>query len=161
MMTDDIDLSIPVQEYSFSGGIGELIYGNAQSSNSYNDIGQYLAEEIKIIAQDEGLTLIEPENKIRATVIGAGAFSLSVSGSTCPRRRAGENGPCRYPGQPRSSCRSTCAAGAQHIKALGCSRPPEGAAVTLCRRPASRTSAGRSRWTRASYGSTPTPSGIW
>ena len=29
------------------------------------------------------MSLIEPENKIRATVIGAGAFSLSVSGSTC------------------------------------------------------------------------------
>ena len=28
------------------------------------------------------LTMVEPENKIRATVIGAGAFSLSVSGST-------------------------------------------------------------------------------
>ncbi|MHA1675448.1 MAG: ethanolamine ammonia-lyase reactivating factor EutA, partial [Promethearchaeota archaeon] len=83
MMTDDIDLSIPVQEYSFSGGIGELIYGNGQPSNKYNDIGYYLAEEIKILAQEEGLTLIEPENKIRATVIGAGSFSLSVSGSTC------------------------------------------------------------------------------
>lgn len=29
------------------------------------------------------LPIIEPINKIRATVIGAGAFSLSVSGSTC------------------------------------------------------------------------------
>ncbi|MHA1350180.1 MAG: ethanolamine ammonia-lyase reactivating factor EutA, partial [Promethearchaeota archaeon] len=42
-----------------------------------------LAEEIKHLIEENNLPLIEPENKIRATVIGAGSFSLSVSGSTC------------------------------------------------------------------------------
>ena len=32
---------------------------------------------------EQNLPLVEPENKIRATVIGAGSFSLSVSGTTC------------------------------------------------------------------------------
>jgi ethanolamine utilization protein EutA len=43
----------------------------------------FLAEEIKGLADELGLHIIEPENKIRATVIGAGAFTLSISGSTC------------------------------------------------------------------------------
>ncbi|MBY9001032.1 MAG: ethanolamine ammonia-lyase reactivating factor EutA [Candidatus Heimdallarchaeota archaeon] len=80
MMTDDLDFSIPIDRYSFSGGVAEMIYGN---DNVYDDIGKYLAEEIKILMKEFDLPIIEPENKIRATVIGAGAFSLSVSGSTC------------------------------------------------------------------------------
>ena len=43
----------------------------------------YLAEELKFLIEEIGWSVIEPENKIRATVIGAGAFTLSVSGSTC------------------------------------------------------------------------------
>ncbi|QEE14410.1 ethanolamine ammonia-lyase reactivating factor EutA [Promethearchaeum syntrophicum] len=83
MMTDDLDFSTPIDFYSFSGGIGEMIHETNQNPTTYNDIGHYLAEEIKLLMDKEGLLLIEPENKIRATVIGAGAFSLSVSGSTC------------------------------------------------------------------------------
>ncbi|MHA1480847.1 MAG: ethanolamine ammonia-lyase reactivating factor EutA, partial [Candidatus Thorarchaeota archaeon] len=79
MMTDDLDFSIPVDAYSFSGGVSEMFYG---STETYDDIGAMLAEEIKALVEDRGLTMVEPLNKIRATVIGAGAFSLSVSGST-------------------------------------------------------------------------------
>ncbi|MHA1441915.1 MAG: ethanolamine ammonia-lyase reactivating factor EutA, partial [Candidatus Heimdallarchaeota archaeon] len=82
MMTDDLDFSIPVDGYSFSGGVAEVIY-NEKNIVEYNDIGILLAKEIRRLMKKEGLPLIEPENKIRATVIGAGAFSLSVSGSTC------------------------------------------------------------------------------
>ena len=85
MMTEDLDFSIPVDEISFSGGIAEMIYDEekGKTSNPYSDIGMYLAEEIKNLVDEFKLPLIEPENKIRATVIGAGSFSLSVSGSTC------------------------------------------------------------------------------
>ena len=79
MMTDDLDFSIPVDVYSFSGGVSEMLYG---SDETFDDIGVILAEEIKALVEKEGLPIVEPENKIRATVIGAGAFSLSVSGST-------------------------------------------------------------------------------
>ncbi|NHJ48724.1 MAG: hypothetical protein FK733_13145 [Asgard group archaeon] len=82
MMTEDLDFSLPVDGYSFSGGVAEVIY-NEDDIIEYNDIGVLLAKEIKRLMKKEGLPLIEPENKIRATVIGAGAFSLSVSGSTC------------------------------------------------------------------------------
>jgi len=85
MMTEDLDFSIPIDEISFSGGIAEMIYdkGKNKTSNPYNDIGMYLSKEIKNLVDEFKLPLIEPENKIRATVIGAGSFSLSVSGSTC------------------------------------------------------------------------------
>lgn len=89
MMTDDIEISVPIDGYSFSGGVAEMIYNRDsnkskhENSNPYNDIGKYLAIEIKALIEEYKLPLIEPENKIRATVIGAGAFSLSVSGSTC------------------------------------------------------------------------------
>ncbi|MBN1801482.1 MAG: ethanolamine ammonia-lyase reactivating factor EutA [Candidatus Lokiarchaeota archaeon] len=83
MMTADLDVSIPVNEYSFSGGVAEFIYSTEYSSIFYNDIGKYLADEIKALVSTLELPIIEPVNKIRATVIGAGSFSLSVSGSTC------------------------------------------------------------------------------
>ncbi|MHA1928426.1 MAG: ethanolamine ammonia-lyase reactivating factor EutA [Candidatus Thorarchaeota archaeon] len=79
MMTDDLDFSIPVDAFSFSGGVGEIFFG---SDETFDDIGNLLAEEIKVLIEELGLNIIEPENKIRATVIGAGSFSLSVSGST-------------------------------------------------------------------------------
>ena len=79
MMTADLDFSIPIEAYSFSGGVAEFFYGSIET---FDDIGVMLAEEIKTLVEDQGLDVIEPDNKIRATVIGAGAFSLSVSGST-------------------------------------------------------------------------------
>lgn len=82
MMSDDIDILTPVDGYSFSGGVAEYIYGTEDATN-FDDIGNYLADEIRNLMDAQNLSLIEPENKIRATVIGAGSFSLSVSGSTC------------------------------------------------------------------------------
>jgi len=82
-MTDDLDFSIPIDDFSFSGGVAEMIYGRNNAYEEYNDIGKYLADEINLLVEEQDLSIIEPENKIRATVIGAGAFSLSISGSTC------------------------------------------------------------------------------
>ncbi|MGY5873823.1 MAG: ethanolamine ammonia-lyase reactivating factor EutA, partial [Candidatus Thorarchaeota archaeon] len=80
MMADDLDFSIPIDEVSFSGGVAEMIYGG--DDECYDDIGKYLAEEIRKQIEELGLTIAEPASKIRATVIGAGSFSLSISGST-------------------------------------------------------------------------------
>ena len=51
MMTEDLDFSIPIDEYSFSGGVAEFIYvpeNTYEPMNTYNDIGVYLAEEIQV-----------------------------------------------------------------------------------------------------------------
>lgn len=80
MMTDDLDFSIRIDDISFSGGVAEYIYG---VDERFDDIGVYLATEILSLVKEHNWSVVKPENLIRATVIGAGAFTLSVSGSTC------------------------------------------------------------------------------
>ncbi len=79
MVTGDLDFSTPVDEYLFSGGVAEIIYGR---KGRYNDIGSILAKKIQSLIPALKSPVVEPVNKIRATVIGAGAYSLSVSGSS-------------------------------------------------------------------------------
>ena len=79
MLTDNLTFPSRIDEYSFSGGIAELMYGGV---DNYDDIGQILADQINLLAPKLSAAVIEPANKIRATVIGAGAYSLSISGSS-------------------------------------------------------------------------------
>jgi ethanolamine utilization protein EutA len=80
MLTDDLTFPSRIDEYSFSGGVAELMYGGL---DNYSDIGQILADQINALTPKLTSAVIEPANKIRATVIGAGAYSLSISGSSC------------------------------------------------------------------------------
>jgi ethanolamine utilization protein EutA len=80
MLTDDLDFPESIDEYSFSGGVAELMYGK---NGRHTDIGQLLADNIISQASQLSCPVIEPINKIRATVIGAGAYSVSISGSSC------------------------------------------------------------------------------
>jgi ethanolamine utilization protein EutA len=77
MQTADLNFSGRIDEYSFSGGVAELIYGGL---NNFDDIGHILADKIKSLSQKLKAPVVELPNKIRATVIGAGAYSLSISG---------------------------------------------------------------------------------
>ena len=77
MLTADLNFPSRIDEYSFSGGVAELMYGGL---NNFNDIGQILADKIKSLVPKLTSPVIELPNKIRATVIGAGAYSLSISG---------------------------------------------------------------------------------
>ena len=77
MLTNDLNFPSRIDEYSFSGGVAELMYGGV---NNFNDIGHLLAAKIKLLAPELSAPVIELPNKIRATVIGAGAYSLSISG---------------------------------------------------------------------------------
>lgn len=80
IVTGDLDFGSTVDEYMFSGGVAEFMYG--LNPNGFNDLGALLSE--KIISLSHGLPspVVEPLHKIRATVIGAGAYSLSISGSS-------------------------------------------------------------------------------
>jgi ethanolamine utilization protein EutA len=80
MVTDDLQFSDRIDEYSFSGGVAELMYGGL---NHYDDIGKILADQMNTLTTQLNTRVIEPANKIRATVIGAGAYSLSISGNSC------------------------------------------------------------------------------
>ncbi len=84
LMTDPI-VKIPNDgdqvDIMFSGGVSEYIY--TDYSERYNDNAIFLAKAIKKYLQGQNkFVLIEPEQRIRATVVGAGQYSLSVSGST-------------------------------------------------------------------------------
>jgi ethanolamine utilization protein EutA len=77
MQTKDLNFPNRIDEYTFSGGVAELMYGGL---NNFDDIGHILADKIKLLTPDLAVPVIELPNKIRATVIGAGAYSLSISG---------------------------------------------------------------------------------
>ena len=77
MLTADLNIPNRIDEYSFSGGVAELMYGGL---DNYDDIGQILADKVKFLTSKLSAPVIELPNKIRATVIGAGAYSLSISG---------------------------------------------------------------------------------
>ena len=80
MLTDNLQFPGRIDEYSFSGGVAELMYGGL---NHYDDIGKILADQINELTPKLSAAVVEPANKIRATVIGAGAYSLSISGNSC------------------------------------------------------------------------------
>ena len=69
------------QFITFSGGVAEYIFG--RESADYGDIAKLLAAAIvKQIKARISVPIIEPQERIRATVIGASQFTVQVSGKT-------------------------------------------------------------------------------
>lgn len=64
----------------FSGGVSEFIYKRAKTS--FGDLGPLIAEEAHKRAGSLGLLVMEPNARIRATVIGASQYTVQVSGNT-------------------------------------------------------------------------------
>jgi len=66
----------------FSGGVSEYIYG--YESAAYGDAGPILGPAIRRLVEGAGKPdlLKEPTEGIRATVIGAGEYTMQASGST-------------------------------------------------------------------------------
>ena len=64
----------------FSGGVSEFIYNRAKAS--FGDLGPLVAKEVHQRAGDLGLFVMEPNARIRATVIGASQYTVQVSGNT-------------------------------------------------------------------------------
>jgi ethanolamine utilization protein EutA len=80
MMTPFLTCDDGIDHITFSGGVAEYVYD--KSKEKFQDIGFEVAKEIKKQIQKTGLDLLEPLELIRATVIGAGQYSLQVSGAT-------------------------------------------------------------------------------
>lgn len=72
----------PIQAICFSGGVADSIYSIQTDYHKYNDIGVYLGTAIRESSLTRAFTLVEPTETIRATVIGAGSYTTTVSGST-------------------------------------------------------------------------------
>ncbi|WP_051624287.1 ethanolamine ammonia-lyase reactivating factor EutA [Clostridium akagii] len=75
------------EAFTFSGGVSEFIYKKLKSKDmnavtEYGDIGPLLGYSIREEFDKGKLEILESKEKIRATVIGAGSFSMEISGST-------------------------------------------------------------------------------
>src|SRR5215470_16132109 len=87
LLTDPLPRTAVPTAITFSGGVSEYLFG--YESRDYGDIAKPLAEELRAeIKRRTALTLIDPGQRIRATVIGASQFTVQVSGKTIhlPRR---------------------------------------------------------------------------
>lgn len=78
---------IKVDCITFSGGVSEYVYGDKEINSmeaaiKFGDIGPLLGYSIRGVFEELRDKIITPREKIRATVIGAGNHSVSVSGST-------------------------------------------------------------------------------
>ncbi len=80
LMTEPLTYNEQIDEIAFSGGVAEYIYN--KTNMDYNDLGLYLGEKIKLLINQKNISLYEPKELIRATVIGAGQYTLKVSGVT-------------------------------------------------------------------------------
>jgi ethanolamine utilization protein EutA len=82
LVTDPPDWPVAPASISFSGGVAEYLYGRERER--FGDLAPALAEALaqRLAARRPALTLTEPPQGIRATVIGASQFSVQVSGNT-------------------------------------------------------------------------------
>ncbi len=69
-----------VDTITFSGGVSEFIYG--RNPGNFGDLGALLADEVRRRVEPSGIPVVEPDQGIRATVIGASQYTIQVSGST-------------------------------------------------------------------------------
>lgn len=83
LMTEPLPPLMPLYAVTLSGGVGQCYYqDHGEAALRYGDIGPLLATALREDAGFAGLPMREPSQTVRATVIGAGAHSLSLSGST-------------------------------------------------------------------------------
>jgi ethanolamine utilization protein EutA len=87
MMTEQLKNIYEIDKVMISGGVADYVYtGNKplieKDVFQFGDIGPLLGQEVKNAFEKSKFTLVEPLETIRATVIGAGARTVDVSGST-------------------------------------------------------------------------------
>ncbi len=80
-LTEPLVRSVTPAFITFSGGVAEYLYG--RESADYGDIARPLADEIvRQLETRIAIPVVEPLERIRATVIGASQFTVQVSGKT-------------------------------------------------------------------------------
>jgi len=87
LMTAPLRLDYPIEAVMISGGVADYVYGDNHCATlediaRFGDIGPLFGNRLKHIWQRLEIPLIPPVETIRATVIGAGAQTVDVSGST-------------------------------------------------------------------------------
>ena len=86
-LTEPLARTARPEYLTFSGGVAEYLFGHEKSD--HGDIAQDLAVALagRLTARS-GLPVVDPGQRIRATVIGASQFSAQLSGSTIHRSGA-------------------------------------------------------------------------
>jgi ethanolamine utilization protein EutA len=80
-LTDDLPRIVAPTLLTFSGGVSEYIFSH--EDREYGDIAKVLAGSLtEQLAKRSTLPLVDPGQRIRATVIGASQFTVQVSGKT-------------------------------------------------------------------------------
>ena len=80
--SSDFKLHPKLRAVCFSGGVADFIYGKQSDVFRYGDIGVLLGQAIVNSAVCSSFKRIGAAETIRATVVGAGTYTTSVSGST-------------------------------------------------------------------------------
>ena len=81
LLTQPLPRSVAPAALTISGGVAEYIFGHEASE--FDDIAKPLADALaRELGTRSGLSLIDPGQRIRATVIGASQFAVQVSGKT-------------------------------------------------------------------------------
>jgi ethanolamine utilization protein EutA len=81
LLTERLPAAMPPSALTFSGGVAEYMFGH--ESEEFGDIAKTLASAIAgELSRRSALPLIDPGQRIRATVIGASQFTVQVSGKT-------------------------------------------------------------------------------
>jgi len=80
-LTDDLARKTTPRAITFSGGVSEYVFGHEQQE--FGDIAKPLADALgRELAGRTKLPVLDPGQRIRATVIGASQFTVQVSGKT-------------------------------------------------------------------------------
>ena len=83
LMTDALREAYRFDAVFISGGVGEcMVRPSSDSPYRFGDIGPMLAQSLGRQLDEAGFIVREPAQTLRATVIGAGAHTLTLSGST-------------------------------------------------------------------------------
>lgn len=80
--SSDFVISKPIRAVCFSGGVADYIYGTERDRLVHGDIGVLLGEAIRNSRLFSEFKVVKASETIRATVVGAGTYTTSVSGST-------------------------------------------------------------------------------
>jgi ethanolamine utilization protein EutA len=83
LMTDCLRAGHRYDAVFLSGGVGECFYRPRDDRPfEFGDIGPLLARALRVDGNFTALPIVPAKQTLRATVIGAGAYTLSLSGST-------------------------------------------------------------------------------
>ncbi|HTV26565.1 MAG TPA: ethanolamine ammonia-lyase reactivating factor EutA [Xanthobacteraceae bacterium] len=81
LLTERLPRPCVPRAITFSGGVAEYMFGH--EDKEYGDIAKVLAAELaRELSRRSTLPLVDPGQRIRATVIGASQFTVQVSGKT-------------------------------------------------------------------------------